>query len=57
MSWVNVNTNAHSGADGGNVGGFNFSPVKGIDPQKLIYVAAGVVVLFLLLKAKRGRGK
>lgn len=53
MAWVDVNTNAHSGVSGGNIGAFNFAPVKGIDPQKLIYVAAGVAVLFLLLQAKK----
>lgn len=55
MSWVDVNTNAHSAADGGTIGAFHFAPVKGIDPQKLIYVGAGVAVLFLFLWAKRSK--
>lgn len=47
MYSASVNTSASSSA-GGISGGFNFSPVKGIDTTKLMYIGGALVALFLL---------
>lgn len=56
MYTADVNTTA-TGRAGGMSGGMTFAPVKGIDPQKLIYVGGAIVALFLFVQLVKGGRK